>query len=310
MNTLAEVISFVQSRTDMSNRADALREINAAWQEIWTADDLPNSVFEITVKPTDGEVGSRITLPYFVGQIRAVKGLDRIRVDLNTPRPYYQDETYFQSPYRWRILGKSPLKKSITNATRIVLSIPEPVEEQFTVTLQGPTDYSTRERDQIVFAIGDTEHEVTKNFTDLTDLSKDKLIPYNVQITSVNGDDYGIIPADAFTGLNTIAQVTDKCYTCCMSCKCFDVLYKVPPPILYYDEQVIECGQVLMLKTLEWISMPKKGEEKQTIMYSEKAKSLLVSENHDERSVSKKMDIAANNFYTWTAYGVGSSRKL
>lgn len=308
MKTLKDIIEFIQSRTDLANRDDVVREINNAWAEIWDSDDLPNSLFEISVKTFDQT--NRITLPYYVDKIRGVKTQDRLRVDLNTPRPYYQDETYFQSPYLWRVLGTTPLKTSITNATAIKLSIAEAATEQFVVTLQGPTDNSTREREQIIFAVGDTEHWTTKNFTDLKEATKNKILSTNVVMTGANDEDYGIIPADAFVANNTVVQITDRCNKCCTACRCFDILYKVPAPYLYYDEQVVPFPGVLITKTLEWIAMPKEGQEQKAILYAEKSKALLTAFNHNDVSVEKKMDLPRNTFCTYTGSGYSPLSKI
>lgn len=306
---LRDVVRFVQSRTDMTSRDDILREINYAWAEIWNSDDLPNSVFEISVSPADNT--PRITLPYFVGFLRAVKAnLGRIRVDLNTPRPYYQDETYNQSPYTWRILGKHPLSRTIENATRLKFTVAEAQTMQFTVTVIGTDDHGAEVRDQIVFAVGDLEKFSNKNFTDVSGISKDKFTTCNVNILGLYTDsadvDYGFIPNLEYEVWNTVIQVTDKCTQCCTNCRCFDVLYKRTPPLLYYDEQPVQFQEVLMQKTLEWITVPKEGQEKLAEFYANKGRALLTNYNHNDQAVEKKMDIGRNTFCSYT--GSGSSK--
>lgn len=298
-NMLKDVIDFVQSRTDMASREDVLREINFAWREIWNSDDLPNSVFEMTVKPFDDT--ARIALPHVVGVLRGVKAnLGRIRVDLNTPRPYYQDESYYQSPYTWRILGVSPLSQSITNATQLKFTIAEAEDELFKVVVVGPNDNAVEGRDQLNFAPGITELYTTMRFVDARSIVKDRILKSNVEITGANGEDFGIIPNLEFEARNTIVQITDKCLQCCNNCRCFDVLFKKPAPYLYYDEQPIPYPEVLMTKTLEWITLPKDGQEQKTLMYADKSKTLLAGFNTDQSSIEKKMDLGRNLFATYT----------
>jgi hypothetical protein len=292
---LRDVINFIQSRTDLTREA-AIREINFAWKELWASDDLPNSLFELTVEPPEGLNVARITLPWYVGEIRGVK-MCRERVHLNTPRPYYQDQVYFQSPYIWRVLGKSSLKRTITNATTLDITIPEAEESRFTVTVKGPTDNSQETREQLIFLPGETEKETVNRFTDAY-ITKDTITRFNVSLTAEEGDEIAFIPNSDFEAMNTVVQIQDKCDTVCNSCRCFDILYKQVAPYLYYDETFVPFAEVLMAKALEWILMPKDGQENRAVLYSNKAAQLATSFNNDTYSVEKKLDLARNMFTT------------
>lgn len=294
---LRDVKNFIKSRTDLADDA-VLREINFAWKELWASDDLPNSLFELTVVPGANE--QRISLPYYVGVLRGVKrNCNRERVVLNTPRPYYQDISYEQSPYTWRILGTSSLKKTISNATTLDISIPEAETARFVVTVEGPTDNAQKTREQVIFNIGDTAHETTNRFTDAF-ISKDLVTAANVTIAAADGTELALIYNDAFEALNTIVQIVDKCNTnCCAatsSCDCFDILYKARCPYLYYDETYVPFEEVLMQKTMEWIMMPKEGQEQKTLLYSEKSRQLATAFNSENMSIEKRLDLGRNPF--------------
>lgn len=294
---LKDVVDFVLSRTGFPTREQALREINFAWVEIWNSDDLPNSLFEMSVQPFDNT--ARISLPHFVGQLRGVKlNAGRIRVDLMTPRPYYQDDTYFQSPYVWRILGVSPIATAITNATTLNLSISEAEDIAFTATLIGPTDNAAEDSETVTFEIGDTEKQTVKRFTDLTSVTKSALTKSNLVIQGANDEEFGFVANNEYEARNTIVQITDKCFKICNNCRCFDVLFKKPAPILYNENAVIPFEEVLMTKTLEWIALPKDGQEQKAILFGEKAKTLLTGFNNDGGSVEKRMDLGRNKFTT------------
>jgi hypothetical protein len=257
---------------------------------------------EDTFKPLDNT--ARISLPHYVGIIRAVKATQgHIRVNINGPRPYYHDETYYQSPYLWRVLGTSPLSQTITNATRLKFSIDEAETEQFIVTVIGTDDRASTSKDVITFAPGEMEKFTTRNFTSCSSIVKDVFTKSDVKIAGMNNEDFGIIPNAAFEARNTIIQITDKCLQCCTNCRCFDILFKLPTPYLYYDEQVVEYPEVLMAKTMEWISMPKDGQEQKTLMYAEKAKAVLSAYNNNDSGVEKRVDLGANRFCTYTGSG-------
>jgi len=293
---LKDVISFVSSRTGETNREVLLREINFAWKEFWNSDDIPNSLFEMTVKPFDAQ--ARITLPHYVGKVRAVKqNWSRERISLYTPRPYYQDTNYVVSPWSWRILGTTPLIKSIDNATTLTVKIPKVENAVFTVTLQGPTDNAQNEREQITFQTTDFAQVTIIRPTDLVSVTKDKITTQNVEILNAAGEVISLIPNDSFSAHNTIVQIIDKC-TCnvCTNCQCFDILYKKPCPYLYNDEDTIHLEEVLMAKTIEWMSLPKLKPEQQPSSFNVKAVSLLQQFNNNEVGIEKRMDIGRNPY--------------
>ena len=294
---LKDVLEFVQSRTAATEEV-ALREINYAWQEIYAAtDDFPNSLQEITVEPIDS--AKRISLPYYVYELKGVKQASTdFRVALNTPRPYYQNNVYWQSPYTWRVLGITPIKTSILNATTLNLSIAETEDKRFSVFLTGPTDNSESEQEEIIFEIGNTEKETTKRFTDLASVSKNALTVSNVAISGANGEDFGFIPNNFYESRYTLVQIMDKCDIICNDCNCFDVLYKrLPQPLVNkYESLPNGYEQIVMNKAVELILMPKKDELQHANAFAQKAAILLMQNNRGERATDKILDIGTSRF--------------
>lgn len=291
---LRDVIDFIVSRTDLS-RTVALREINYAWTEMWNTSDFPGSLFEVTVEPIDNT--SRISLAHYVGQIKAVKTNSQLRVALNTPRPHYHDGEFRQSPWTWRILGNSPLNQSIVNATTLNLEISEAEESQFTVALTGPTDNAAESIDRIVFEPGETEKQTVLRFTDLKSATKSILTKSNVLILGANGEEFGYIANSEYEARNTVIQITDKCDCVCTSCRCFDILYKIPAPILVHEEMTVMYEHALMNKTLEWIMLPKENGEQKAILFGDKSNAMLSGYNR-QRPEEHKMDLGVNQFVT------------
>jgi hypothetical protein len=294
---LKDVIDFVMSRTGYTDRTIALREINYAWREIWMADDLPNSVMEMSVQPYDQT--ARITLPHFVAEIRGVKiNAGRIRIDLFGPRPYYQDDTYYQSPYIWRVLGSHPLSTSVISAMPLTFTIEKAENSTFKVCIQGTSDYASNDFEEIVFQPGDTGHTSSKSWSDVNSIVKDSLLSSNVTITGQNGEDFGYIANDEYEARNTVIQITDKCFAICNQCRCFDVLFKKVCPILHNELSAVPFEDVLMSKTLEWILLPKEGGEIKAQMYGEKAKGLLAEHHGNSISMERRLDMGRDKFTT------------
>jgi len=293
---LKDIIEFVMSRTNLT-RESSLREINYAWRETWKSDDLPDSLFEITMEPIDSN--SRLSLPWYVYQLRGVKqNFLRMRIHLNTPRPFYQDDSYVQSPFVWRLLGTSPLIRSITNATTVNLSFTEPVTEEVIVSLIGPDDNGSNVREQITFAPNETTKRSTKRYTDFSTITKDKITETDLIVTDASSNELARVPNLDFEARNMVIQITDKCFVCANFCRCFDILYKKKVPYLYYDEQYVPDEEVIQAKTMEWILMPKDGQETKTQMFSEKARQLISQFNGDDRGTEFKIDLGLNKFTT------------
>lgn len=288
----------------MSHRPDILREINFVWEEIWNGDDLPGSMFEITLKGSEDRM-PRITMPYFVGKLRGVKDSSRNRIELQTPRPFYQDETYLTSPYTWRILGESPLPRSIENATRLTFTLTKPSPVPFKISVIGTDDRASEVRDQITMLAGAKSISTTRQFTDATSIIKDTLLEEDIVITGANGEDYGIIPNLQYGAVHQLVQVADRCVTCCVTCRCFDIAYKRIPTVFYYDEQIVPYPEVLMTKAMEWILLPKDGQEQKAALFGTKSAGLLTNRNADDSGVSHKLDVSVDRMNSWTGFGYG-----
>ncbi len=291
---LKDIVDYIVSRTDKSQE-DAKREINYAFKELWKSVDLPNSIFEVTVKPANNT--AIISLPWYVDQIKGVKqntwGVERII--LNTPRAYYQNNSYYQHLYTWRVLGTSPLCRSITNASTLTLSFKQPVTTQVTVSIIGQTDQGSEFREQLLFAIGDVSKETAGRYSDLSNVTKSIITENDLFIYGPNSEELGIIPNRLMESKYKIIQLYDKYFIPCNNCNCYDILYKLPPPILYFDEDPVPEEEIVMTKTMEWINLSKQGQEKMAAMYGEKARNLLfASNNNADHPVDHPLDIAPN----------------
>lgn len=292
---LRDVIEFVKSRLSFDDTR-ALREINLAYQELWGTNDFENSVQEMSVKPIDQS--NIITLPWYVDVIKAVKyNPSRERVRLFDVRPYYQDDTYWQSIYAWRVLGNSPLNTSIINATTLTLRIPEAETERFVVTIQGPSDHSQSTREQVTFEPGDVEKETTRAFVDVTSISKDVLTANDVTVLTASDVEIAHIPNNRYEARNMVIQITDKLYKPCTFCQCWDILFKRPCPILVYPETPVPGEQALMNKVMEWVTLPQEDGGAQAQLFNIKSESLLKITNNNQKGTDKPLDIQSS---PWT----------
>jgi hypothetical protein len=283
------------SRSGLARREDALREINFAWVDLWNSSDLPNSVFEVTVKPEDST--AIISLPWYIGTIRGVRlSSSKVRVHVFDPRPFYQDAKYYQNTLEWKILGMSPTMAHVINATTLDLSIDIAETEEFHVYLKGATDSASDDLETVTFQPGELTKSTLKRMTQFTSITKDLITKSDVTILGGNAEELGIIANCEYEARNMIIQITDKCVTESNFCRCFDLLYKRPAPILIHEYTSTPYDSVLMTKTMEWITLPKDGQEQKAILYGTKSASLQTNFNNDKGSVEKKLDLPTNRF--------------
>lgn len=292
---LKTVIDFIVSRTGLA-RDKALTEINLAWVDLWNGSDFPDSCYEITVKPEDPT--PRMSLPWYVGTIRGVKWRNMERVQLLTPRPWYQDHKYYQHSYTWKVLGRSPLSIPIINAGKLSFEMPYPEDFQFTINVEGPTDHSSRDFESIIMPTGETRVTSVKRFTDARGIVKSALTTNDIKVLDNNNDELGLLPNCEYEARNIIVQVTDDCMRDITPCKCFDVLYKMPAPLLVNEYSTVDQPEALMNKTLEWIMISKPDMAQTTMLVGQKAAELLANSNNNDSSVTKKLDVATNRFST------------
>lgn len=293
---LRDVIALVKARTDLTDEA-ILRELNFAYQEVWNNNELPNSLFEITVSKDD-QTSHRITLPHYVGLIRGVKQNSlKTRIKLFDPKPYYQNNSYFQSPFAWRILGNTPLKRSIENATTVNVSLQQAESAIVIVSLRGPTDTASESLEELTFAIGEVEKESTKRFTDFSVISKDVITQNDVVILDSLDVEIAEIPNNGFTASNTVIQVMDKCYRSCVNCGCFDILYKIPAPVLYSATQEIPFETALVNKVMEVITMPKEGQLELAAAFKQKSDGIIMAHNAERNpGMERRIDCGQGGY--------------
>jgi hypothetical protein len=292
---LKDVIDFVMSRAGIADRAQALREINFAWVDLWNSSDLPNSVFELTAKPEDST--AIISLPWYVGTIRGVRlSASKVRVHVFDQRPFYQDNKFYQNTLEWKILGVSPTRSHVINATTLDLSIDIAEAEEFHVYLKGATDSASDDLEIVTFQPGDVTKATVKRMTQFTSITKDLITKSDVAIVGANEEDLGIIANCEYEARNQVIQITDKCVIESNFCRCFDILYKRPAPLLIHEYTSTPYDSVLMTKTMEWITLPKEGQEEKAALYGIKSASLQTNFNNDKGSIEKKLDLPTNRY--------------
>ena len=198
-----------------------------------------------------------ITLPWYVLKPRMCKGSDRVPIKLNSMHPAYLDSSWWQSPWTWRRIRRSPLHTNISNASSIAIrrSVPENLALSFTFV--GETDLASQAYETVVLPARAKEVVTINRFTDLTSIEKN--LPNTIDITfhDADGNEIGMIANHQLVAHNTIIQIRDKCANvtaCCFgSSKCMDVLFKVRNTGWYDTNGIVDevMYPALLYKSLE-----------------------------------------------------------
>lgn len=290
----------------VNDRALLISKINTACKEVYEFTDLPGSLREITAIVPASSV---IALPFYVGELRAMRSHYSFQkiplIELSMPKYAYMP---WKSTWNnWRIMKKSPICKSISNAIYpIVLTMENAESEDVTVTITGQTQEANRTSETVIFLAGETQVECGKLFTDIFDIVKSSPNNQNITLTAVDQSSLeftlAIIPNDHLQALYTIVDVSALPFIGDQGTadRYVDVLYKEPLYQLQDDNEEFVCtgfDDAIVAKVCEQWYSELDGGENQAIAWYAKCSDLISKRiNHTNGSSEKEIQFAPNGF--------------
>jgi hypothetical protein len=285
LDILTEVAQELgRSTSDLNERRLMIAQINHAAKEIYETDDIlgceREQVFNI------GLSDQQITLPSYVGEILGARNYDsRSNIQQVDMRPRYArsgwKKPFQQWPYlQWRKKGNTPVCRSIVDEAAITVSLPDGVvaERDFTVSITGSNEQSSRVVDVLTFSSGDTTKTTSKFFGDIESITKNKAIDYDLTVTDVNGDTIAQIPNTQLNSNYLLIQVLDRLETN-NPAALVEVLYKPRFRPMQLDTDVFTAGEaydkVIFWKTMAFFYAKMDGKEDRVQMFDMKSQSLL-----------------------------------
>lgn len=278
---LSQVFEYKTNTTE--TRVKTLAFINAAGRELWNSSDLPGSVMEQMFEFDRSQ--RQVSLPWYVDQIRAMRrhntGTKIVMQDL---RPRYHSSPWRQPYNVFRIRGRTPLIKPLAAASQLTVTLGAAETEPLTVTIVGQTSVADRSRQQLNFLPGATTHTSSLQFTTanpfgVTDIIKSRRTIADVSITDATGVVVATIPASTTRAVNTIVTLTDYDNPSAQIDDTIEVLFKLPYPELYYDEDTFASSPILE-DAIYWMARSH---------YS----SSMTDENSGARAVAEKQNAVA-----------------
>lgn len=224
---LSEMRRYIQVRTGEESEETLVQELNLVAMEYWQETDPPGSVKEIYVQAGTSNI---ITLPPYVGHVKAIVRSTGKSVTLLSPRVRYTTETAYTDSLTWTKVGSSPLFHSLSGAGRVTAKVSAPNTRPFTVTLAGPDSRANHTVSTISFGANDLSGISLKSFSDIVNASKSANTETDVDLFDVTDTLVGTILSNQ-TRANCIAlRVADPHLVITSSLpNIYQVLYKEHP---------------------------------------------------------------------------------
>lgn len=266
--------------SDAGQRAMLLDVINEAAKEIYEKKDLPGCLRECYVRASTNK---ELALPSFIGELRAVRSTlwnDIFR--LQDMRPRYHNRDWENSWKSWRVKGYSPIHTEITNAAPGTITIPT-ADSSLTVTITGETVDSSRVVDTITMS--DTSVAMTKSFTAIRSIVKNKVNDENVTVLDADDNEISTIYADQKEARYLIIDVS--AYPNWDSCpeNVMEVLYKERLPRMENDYDIFPVDgfdDAIVIKTIQLLTEGEEGKEQRALLMEAKVDAIVERKTNDK----------------------------
>ncbi len=185
-----------------------LVQVNEAAEELYKENDLVGALWE-QVFEVNPVVGNQITLPNYVGQIRAVRYYcPDLRIGQVDMRPKYAARTWQSSQgLDWRNKDEVATFREITNASLLTITFKEPLTNAVQVTVVGETENAAQLNETIRFAIGDQTKTTVNSFNTIKSISKNATTSSNCDVYDIDDLLLASIPNNQATSTYRLAQI-------------------------------------------------------------------------------------------------------
>lgn len=291
-------LGFNSPDLNPAQRQIVLNYINEAAEEIWETQDLPGCLQEVysNVSPE-----LRISLPPFVGEIRAVRNRRwNGFMALADIRARYAGEDWPEKWNKFRKIGESALANEITNAAPISIVYPE-ADTDLQITIIGVTANSNRCTETITMT--NPLMNGSKSFIEIIKITKNKATDFNIIIQDTEARELALIYADQLEARYLIADISKypNISGCTDGNYIMEILFKPRLPLFKNDTDefpLIGYDKVIVLRTKQLIAEEQEGKEERAVLMNEKAKEILKNKQMDKDGpVSAKITTKRNKMF-------------
>lgn len=278
--------------------------VNKAAKELFDSFDLVGSLQEQIFSTANVSSGIQVTLPYYVGKIRAVRfAQNQMNVGLRDMRPRYASRFWQSEGFlSWRLKDERPIKQDITNASLLTLTFEQAVTGTVKVTIKGKTEYAHADSETLTFSSGDTSKDTTKSFSEITAITKDTITgSWDLNVIDVDGNVLAILPNNQLRSLYQMVDLVNLPalnQTFSTISDYVEVLFKVRYQTLNALDDEFQCAgydDVILWKVREHIATTSKDpqESSKAVGYALKVADLVKQRSEDqEQNTSQRVNLA------------------
>ena len=298
---ISQIVDFVKRRTGEQTHNSILDEINQTYGKLWLLADTPDALQEIDVLPQGDRI---VTLPPYVYQVKAVRRGNLEKVNLFTPRPYYNNGAYLQSLYEARVLGRTPLWKSLAKTTQLTFEPKKKLTTPLVVHIQGGGEFGVREYEDLTIGVDDESVTTAAAYNTVTMLSKTSVTPCDIEVYDMNDELVGILLNNQLDAWCLQVQITDKnLQVPTASYNWFSILYKPYAPTFVSDNDSLpdDVGHVLQRAVVAEIlrKSTDEGERKRATEFASDSTTIAsVTSKADGEGKLMPMDTAPSPYYS------------
>lgn len=301
------------NKDNPAQRVTLLRLLNEAARELYPQADVAGTLFEQCFKVNGDQT---ITLPYYVGSVRAIRQLDSGQAwHINMMRPRYNQFNWVDAWRNVRIKNLQALQTSVTNTSFGIVTVATVENPPIVVSLSGPTPAASLVNENITM---DTLTKQSVNqFIDYVAVKKDRRNNCDVTLSDIDGKVLTVIPNVCLEAKYQILDISQSPWlpqnTSPLS-NYMEVLYKKALLPLYYDDDeypAFNYDDVLVNKVMQlWCEEQEKTDK--ALAYDTKATRTLARIHADANVGTEDMvSLVANPHDTLLSrIGTGMRRRF
>lgn len=178
------------NKDNPAQREVLLRFLNEGAREVMPQGDVAGTLIEQCFKVNGDQT---ITLPYYVGSVRAIRQLDSGQAwHLNMMRPRYNQFNWQDAWRNIRIKNQQALQTSVTNTSFGVVTVSVVETPPIVVILSGPTPAASLINESII--MDSLSKQSVNQFIDYVAIKKDRRNTCDVLLSDVDGKLLTTIP--------------------------------------------------------------------------------------------------------------------
>lgn len=278
--------------------------INQAAKEIFTSYDLPNSLDEILVTLNEGADQQRVSLPWNVANIRAIKDdAQDFKWDLLDIRHAYQDGGWRPPYYGFRtIKSNAALCRELVDTVPLTFTLSAAEGSDVVIDVIGKISTGERIKDTITITAGNLTADSARAFFDVHQIVKRSTTQSDITVTDLAGNIVAYIPNYREYSRYYIVNIQDRSRSYDTNKK-VRILYKPHYTPMVHDSEVFICGEeyedIIYWETISrlWSTEDADGSADKALLAKQRSMGLLeAAMRNEDRTKDVRVNMGQNRY--------------